>query len=1056
MPADGYLNFDTKINTKGFEKGADKLGRNFKKSLSGVESAFGKTFRRSGESAYRSVSDLSTRLRSLFGGIAAAAAAAFSVRSAVSFAKAAQEAYNVQLEAEARLEQVLRNTADATNEQIDSVKEWASQLQRVGVIGDEITLSGLQELGTYIENADSLKTMAEVLDDMLAQQYGLNATAESAVTISTMLGKVLEGQTSALSRYGYSFTQAQERLLKYGTEEQRVATLAEVVEASVGGMNEALAATPLGRLKQLSNTMGDIKERFGQAVVNLKTLLLPTLERLAERLSRIAELAVKATESLAGIFGVSLENSSAVTGSIGESVAAQEELTEAVEETAKAQQKSLAGFDRINTLSSQSADSVASDGTNSLYTPITLDDTPAERKLDSLADKLKKLAEPVTVAWRLDGDSLIGEARNAFDNVKSLIKSIGESLSQVWKNGSGERYVGNILTLFGDVLGVIGDISAALDNAWNRGGRGTALVQSFLDRKNEFLELAHSFADTFREAWNEGVGESIFSHVIGIFTNINTAWANLWGSLKRAWNRSGKRIWRALLGILDTVLAVIDDITEATAEWLGDLDFSPLTDAAADLLEALRPFTKQVGEGLKWLYENVLLPVGKWTIEKGAPAALKALGGAVDFITEVVKLGKSSLQWVWEDFLKPLGEWGGKIASKELELLGKYLEKIASVIGEHSEEFSALTRLLSFFSNPLGSMELSGSLFESVTDGWAEAKSALSEIPEWFEDKFSAAHENISEAFEDIGDWFGERGDDIKDVFKGFPDWFKGKFDSSKTSVHNAFGGIGEWFGQRSGVIKSAFANMPDWFKGKFDSAKTSVHNAFGGIGEWFGERSGSIKDAFSGMPNWFKGKFGDAWNKIQSAFSGIGEFFGRKSGDVKTPFGGISGWFKNTFSDAYSKVTGAFSNLGSFFGDIWYDIKSGFRDAVNFIIEKAEECINYVLQGLNSLSFDLPDIFGGGHVGFNIDYIHLPQIPALATGTVIPANYGSFLAMLGDNKREAEVVSPLSTIEQAVANALQRHREDSVIHVHVDLDGREIGRVAVKAVNSDNARKGK
>ena len=40
-----------------------------------------------------------------------------------------------------------------------------------------------------------------------------------------------------------------------------------------------------------------------------------------------------------------------------------------------------------------------------------------------------------------------------------------------------------------------------------------------------------------------------------------------------------------------------------------------------------------------------------------------------------------------------------------------------------------------------------------------------------------------------------------------------------------------------------------------------------------------------------------------------------------------------------------------------------------------------------------------------------VPQIPKLALGTVVPANFGSFLAELGDNKRELEIVSPVSKI---------------------------------------------
>lgn len=335
MAVDGYLNFLTKINTKGFERGTDSIAGSLDK------------------------------LKSQLKGVAAAVGLAFGVKEIVSFSKEAKEAWNVQLEADTKLERVMKNTMGATREQIQATKDWASELQQVGVIGDEIQLSGLQELSTYVENADSLKTMNVVLNDMLAQQYGLNATAENAVTISTMLGKVLEGQTSALSRYGYSFTDAQEKLLKYGTEEQKVATLAEVVEASVGGMNEALAQTPAGRLKQVSNNMGDVKEQFGQAVTNIQAMFIPALERLSSALAKVASLAVSVSQSLAAAFGVELDNSAAIASNISQSVTAQNDLTDAALETAKAQEKSVAGFDEINKLaeSSKSSDADGSSGT---------------------------------------------------------------------------------------------------------------------------------------------------------------------------------------------------------------------------------------------------------------------------------------------------------------------------------------------------------------------------------------------------------------------------------------------------------------------------------------------------------------------------------------------------------------------------------------------------------------------------------------------------------------------------------------------------------------------
>jgi len=85
-----------------------------------------------------------------------------------------------------------------------------STQQELGVIGDEVQLSGAQEMATYLQKKESLEKLIPVMNDMLAQQYGLNATQENAVQIATMLGKAMDGQTGALSRYGYSFDSAQE------------------------------------------------------------------------------------------------------------------------------------------------------------------------------------------------------------------------------------------------------------------------------------------------------------------------------------------------------------------------------------------------------------------------------------------------------------------------------------------------------------------------------------------------------------------------------------------------------------------------------------------------------------------------------------------------------------------------------------------------------------------------------------------------------------------------------------------------------------------------------
>ena len=226
------------------------------------------------------------------------------------------DANQAQQEAEAKLAQVMRNTMGATANQVDRIKQLAAAQQQLGVIGDEVQLSGAQELATYLEKTESLEKLMPVINDMLAQQYGLNATQEQAVQIASMMGKVMEGQTGALSRYGYKFDEAQEKILKYGTEAEKTATLAEVISQSVGGMNEALAQTPEGQLKQASNSMGDIRERIGAIIVHLEAKLVPAINTTlnivnslitgAEQLIGFVEGHLPAVLGISGMLGVTI------------------------------------------------------------------------------------------------------------------------------------------------------------------------------------------------------------------------------------------------------------------------------------------------------------------------------------------------------------------------------------------------------------------------------------------------------------------------------------------------------------------------------------------------------------------------------------------------------------------------------------------------------------------------------------------------------------------------------------------------------------------------------
>ena len=371
---------------------------------------------------------------------------ALSAAAFVSFAKAAKAAYAEAAEADAKLAQVMRNTMGASNDEIASIRALASAQQALGVVGDDVQLAGAQELATYLELSSSLETLIPVMNDMLAQQYGLAASGENAANIATMLGKVMNGQTGALSRYGYSFTKAQEEVLKFGTEEQRAAVLAQVVEESVGGMNAALANTPSGRLQQLNNTLGDIKESFGQAVTSVLTAFLPALNTVASALAAVATLANRVAQSIANVFGQKIgaeavSYQAATAGAAG-SMGTLAKNTAAAGKAAKG--LSTAGFDTLQKLSKSSG----SGGGESA----DVSDSDTAGGVAAIGIGAQDAAEGI--GWLETG---LGEIKGAIEAVQNALRGVFDLLTGKISLGD---YIGQLSPLETVLWGIAGALGA--------------------------------------------------------------------------------------------------------------------------------------------------------------------------------------------------------------------------------------------------------------------------------------------------------------------------------------------------------------------------------------------------------------------------------------------------------------------------------------------------------------------------------------------------------------------------------------------------------------------
>jgi hypothetical protein len=207
-------------------------------------------------------------------GLGKIVAGAFAVGAVVSAIKDVTKAAMEQEKAENRLQTLAENVPGTTQKQIDALKQLAAAQQNLTTIGDEVTIAGQSQLATFQLSTDTISKLTPAFQDLAVATYGANVSQEQMIQSGNLIGKVMMGNVGALSRVGVSFTDAQEKILKTGTEAEKTAALVEVLGANFGGLAESTRNTTEGSLVAMNNAWGDMKEVMGNA-------LLPTIAQFS-------------------------------------------------------------------------------------------------------------------------------------------------------------------------------------------------------------------------------------------------------------------------------------------------------------------------------------------------------------------------------------------------------------------------------------------------------------------------------------------------------------------------------------------------------------------------------------------------------------------------------------------------------------------------------------------------------------------------------------------------------------------------------------------------------
>ncbi|RXA82566.1 phage tail protein [Latilactobacillus sakei] len=765
--------------------------------------------------------------------------------------------------------------------------------------------------------------------------------------------------------------------------------------------------------------------------------------------------------------------------------AANEASRKQMQETKKKAQElkgALMGFDEINVLSS------AEDKPDYSYDKQKADKQPLQ-SVDSLdddkpgvnfnvpdgeqfggaiaaANALKKiladLFKPMQEAWDKYGKRVIDAWKYALREVGGLIKAIGKSFMEVWTNGTGAVFIGNILKLLADVLNIIGDVAKAFKDAWNDGGRGTKLIQTIFNALNAVLDLLHAIATSFRDAWNDGTGVSIAKNLIDLFTNIAAiieavakAFRNAWvddgngtklissflkmfdsilgllnsiaKSFKDAWNDGGigekiagnllgiytnifntisglanqfKSAWNSaglgqtifndILKIINSVLDSLKGVTKSTSDWAKTLDFRPLLNSIDGLLKAIQPLTKNIGDGLQWFYNNVLLPLAGFTITKLIPAFLDALSGAIKLLNGIIDALKPAGKWLFDSFLKPMAQWTGGVIVSVLEGVGKALGVVGDWISKHSEGFSNFVIAVAAFATALKAISMvqtavtvvSGIMsalsgIGGITGALSLLGSGLGGIVTLLGGPFTLAiaaaiavgvllwknWDTVKEKAGQLGKWIGKKWDGIKKVtekvWNGITKFLKkwgsdililmvtgpaapfilfGKYvskhwDEISKSTSKIWGNVKSTITKKTKESfdngKKYFGNLKDSAASHFESIKKSASDKFENIKSTISSKASAAKDGAL-----------RAWSSMRDNTS---PYFSSVKSTAKNAFDNVASWAGNLGGRMASGLRNGISAVGSAAKGIANSIVSVIGSAVNGVIDGVKWILKHV-----------------------------------------------------------------------------------------------------------------
>ncbi len=326
-------NVDIKIeaNTKQAAQGIDKLTEKFNKFVKDTNSSLSK-FSRLGSA----VSGVQAAFSMLTGAMGKAQEA---INETI-------DLYNKQAQAEIQLESAAKNNPYLNAASVQSLKEYAGELQSISTFGDEELIPMMAQL------AAAGRTQAEIQDIM-------SASVDIAASGTMSLDSAVKNLNKTYSGLSGELGEANPKIKALTTEQLKNGEAVKVMKAQYSGMAQNVAKAT-GGWKQFQNTLGDLKEAIGKNFAEAKNsagqLLNSFLSKVVSGLTSANKEAAEFKSKISGIAALdsgTLTESQAAQKVADESAArlenlkkTQEALNKSQDEYTAAQERALLKFDK--------------------------------------------------------------------------------------------------------------------------------------------------------------------------------------------------------------------------------------------------------------------------------------------------------------------------------------------------------------------------------------------------------------------------------------------------------------------------------------------------------------------------------------------------------------------------------------------------------------------------------------------------------------------------------------------------------------------------------------